>query len=88
MNYFTLGSFTLSTNKSIPTQEEIDKKNVKENKNLTLESYPTQKGTTITIDKDIKKGEKIQISRFIKTDEDDDGHKYKKSSYAVTLITN
>ena len=88
MNYFTLGSFTLSTNKSIPTQEEIDKKNVKENKKLTKEMYPTHKGTKIKFDKDIKAGEEIQISRFVKIAEADDGQEYQTSSYAVTLITN
>tara|TARA_R110001599_G_scaffold239777_1_gene439347 strand:+ start:198 stop:464 length:267 start_codon:yes stop_codon:yes gene_type:complete len=87
MNYFTLGSFTLSTNKSIPTQEEIDKKNVKENKKLTKEMYPTHKSTKIKFDKDIKAGEEIQISRFVKIAESDDGQEYQTSSYAVTLIT-
>jgi len=87
MKYFKLGSFKLSTNKAIPTQEELDKKNVKENKKVTIEMYPTHKSNQLTVERDIKKGEKIQFSRFIKMDEADDGQKYQTSSYAVTLIT-
>ena len=87
MKYFNLGSFTLSTNKSIPTQEEIDKKNAKENKKLTKEMFPTHKSNFVTLERDVKKGEKIQFSRFIQMAEADDGQKYQTSSYAATLIT-
>ncbi len=48
---------------------------------------PTHKSNTVTVERDIKKGEKIQFSRFIKMAEADDGQKYQTSSYAVTLIT-
>ena len=56
MNYFTLGSFTLSTNKSIPTQEEIDKKNVKENKKVT-DLLLHIRGLKLKLTKDIKVGD-------------------------------
>ena len=56
MKYFNLGSFTLSTNKSIPTQEEIDKKNAKENKKVTAFLLHI-KATQLQPTKDVKKGD-------------------------------